>query len=216
MNFIQNWMACANVIERIPPMATATTTTTQTTRPPAHDGAPVWVARVSPAPRNCGTRYSQPMSTTSTQAASRTAREPSRISAKSGSVYAPERRSGAATRASRIEVAGGVPDRVPQHVEAVREHESRDAQEGRGGQVLPADRGSIPAWRDRAGGHVEVAGRPGPAQAEGAGGHRRHRHQGDGRDGLSSGAHVGPDRRTSVSLRSDCRTRNAASPMSAG
>ncbi len=41
------------------------------------------------------------MPTTSTEHSLRTPRDPSRASAKSGSVYAPERRSGAATSTSR-------------------------------------------------------------------------------------------------------------------
>ncbi len=97
VSFTQYWNACTNVMLRIPPAATLAVTTTPTTTAPSQYGAPATVARVSPAPCSCGTRYSQPMSTTNTVASRRSRREPSRSSAKSGSVYAPDRRSGAAT-----------------------------------------------------------------------------------------------------------------------
>ena len=41
MNLSPNWAAWAKVIERIPPAATAVSTTTHTTRPPAQPGAPI-------------------------------------------------------------------------------------------------------------------------------------------------------------------------------
>lgn len=81
-------------------MATAVLTTKATTSPPTQCGAPVRISSVSPAPCSCGSRYSQPTPTTNSTAIRRTACDSSRASAKSGSVYAPERRSGAATSAS--------------------------------------------------------------------------------------------------------------------
>ena len=76
------------------------------------------------------------------------------------------------------QVAGGVADRVPQHVEAVGEHQPGDAEERRRGQVLAADRGRVPARGDRPRGDVEVAGGAGPAHAEAA---ARHGDDGDQR-----------------------------------
>ena len=63
------------------------------------------------------------------------------------------------------EVAGDEADRVPEHVGAVREDQAGDAQEGRGRQVLPADRAGVPQRGDPARGHHEVRGRAGQAQA---------------------------------------------------
>ncbi len=52
----QYWKAWTNVIERMPPAATVTPTTTATTAAPTHCGAPVRARRVMPAPWNCGSR----------------------------------------------------------------------------------------------------------------------------------------------------------------
>ena len=100
MSLSQYWNACTKVMLRIPPVATLNTTTTATSRPPTQPGAPVARVTVRPAPTSCGSRYSQPMVTTRTLAIRRTDRDSVRASAKSGSVYAPERRSGAATSTS--------------------------------------------------------------------------------------------------------------------
>jgi hypothetical protein len=54
-NLIQNWMACAKVIERMPPAVTAVSTTAHTSRPPSQPGALSWVLRVRLAPASCGT-----------------------------------------------------------------------------------------------------------------------------------------------------------------
>jgi hypothetical protein len=56
VSFSQYWNAWTKVIERIPPAATLITTITATTSAPSQGGAPVTVRRVSPAPRNCGSR----------------------------------------------------------------------------------------------------------------------------------------------------------------
>ena len=53
-----------------------------------------------PAVRNCGTRYSTLITSTTTAARRRRVTEPRRASAKSGTVRAPDLRMGAATRAS--------------------------------------------------------------------------------------------------------------------
>ena len=82
----QYWNACTNVMLRMPPVATLKTTTTAISRPPTHSGAPVASDTVSPAPRSCGSRYSQPMVTTRMLAIRRTVRDSVRASAKSGSV----------------------------------------------------------------------------------------------------------------------------------
>ena len=101
MSFSQYWKACTNVMLRIPPESTLRITTTAMTVPPTQPGAPVTVPNVMPAPWNCGSRYSQPMATTSRLETRRTTGDSSRTSAKSGSVYAPDLRSGAATSTSR-------------------------------------------------------------------------------------------------------------------
>jgi hypothetical protein len=86
VSFSQYWNACTNVIERMPPATTPATTTTATTSAPTHGGTPVTVSSARPAAWNCGSRYSQPMPSTSSDAARRTTGDRSRISAKSGSV----------------------------------------------------------------------------------------------------------------------------------
>src|ERR671917_2176621 len=75
-------------------------TITMTTAAPIHSGWFETVATVSPAPCSCGTRYSQPMMITNTVQILRNGAELNRSSAKSGRVYAPDRRSGAATNSS--------------------------------------------------------------------------------------------------------------------
>ena len=82
----QYWKACTKVIERIPPSTTVATTTTAAAVAPTHGGQPVIVVRVSPAPCSCGSRYSQPMTTTNAVQILRSVVEPSRASAKSGTV----------------------------------------------------------------------------------------------------------------------------------
>src|SRR5688572_16190865 len=55
VSFSQNWNACTNVIERMPPAATTTATSTATATAPAHEGSPVVIRTVSAAPCSCGT-----------------------------------------------------------------------------------------------------------------------------------------------------------------
>ncbi len=84
-------------------------------------------------------------------------------------------RAGAAQRrrdeCEEDQVARGVPDRVPEDVDAEGEDEARDAEERRRRQVLPTDRGRVPARADRPARDVEVGRRPATA----AGPPRRHR-----------------------------------------
>ncbi len=56
VSFNQYWKACTNVMLRMPPDPTLTSTTRATTTGPTHRGAPIAAARVMPAPSNCGTR----------------------------------------------------------------------------------------------------------------------------------------------------------------
>ena len=56
VSLIQYCIAWTRVIERIPPMATATKTTTARTAPPIHVGQPVAWRNASPAPCTCGSR----------------------------------------------------------------------------------------------------------------------------------------------------------------
>ena len=55
VSFSQNWNACTNVIERMPPAATTTATMTATASDPAQAGRPVVIRTVSAAPCSCGT-----------------------------------------------------------------------------------------------------------------------------------------------------------------
>ncbi len=82
----QYWKAWTKVMLRMPPDITLTSTTTATSVPPTQCSVPATVARASPAPWNCGIRYSQPMPTTSSADSRRMARDSRRSSAKSGSV----------------------------------------------------------------------------------------------------------------------------------
>ena len=52
----QNWNAWTNVIERIPPRTTVSTTTAPAPSIPAHIGSGVSVMSASAAPWNCGSR----------------------------------------------------------------------------------------------------------------------------------------------------------------
>jgi len=85
-SFTQYWNACTTVIERIPPPNAFTVTSTITNTMPTHGGTGMIVDSVSPAPCNCGTRYSTLITTTNTVHSRRNAVEPSRASAKSGNV----------------------------------------------------------------------------------------------------------------------------------
>lgn len=88
------------------------------------------------------------------------------------------------------QIAGGVADRVPEHVRALDEDEARDAEEGGGGEVLAADGGRVEAGSYGAGGDVEVGGGAGYAQAEGADEDGRDGDERDGGDGVG-GVHGG-------------------------
>jgi hypothetical protein len=52
----QYWNACTNVMLRMPPEITLSTTTSATSRPPSQTGAPVTIRSVSPAPSSWGSR----------------------------------------------------------------------------------------------------------------------------------------------------------------
>src|SRR5699024_290596 len=96
-SFSQYWNACTTVTARIPPAKTWNPTSAATTTAPTHVGVGSIVPNAIPAPCSCGTRYTTPTRTTHQVASVRNRGESSRDSAKSGSVYAPERRSGATT-----------------------------------------------------------------------------------------------------------------------
>ena len=82
----QYWNACTKVIERIPPPITVSSTTTPAATTPAQAGSGVSAVSARPAPCSCGSRYSQPMTSTSTVHTRRSPIEASRASAKSGTV----------------------------------------------------------------------------------------------------------------------------------
>ena len=146
MSLSQYWKACTKVMLRMPPAATAPVTTKATTSAAdpvgragedlqRQPGALELGQQVEPADADDEERW---------RAGARPA-DSSRASAKSGRVYAPERRSGAATKQQQDEIAGGVADRVPEHVGALDEHQAGDAEEGGGGEVLAADGGRVEA-----------------------------------------------------------------------
>ena len=54
VTFSQYWKACTNVMLRIPPDSTVTSTTSATSAAPTHVGAPVSVRTTSPAVCSCG------------------------------------------------------------------------------------------------------------------------------------------------------------------
>ena len=108
------------------------------------------------------------------------------------------------------EVAGGEPDRVPQHVDPVLHDETGHAEERRRGEVLAGDRRGVPHRPHGAGGDEEVGRRPGHPHAVGADEDR-----GDGRHHHRRQRHVRPhagcqlrsmNSTKSRSLRSDWRT----------
>ena len=86
---------------RMPPPTMTTSTVIDTSNPPTQVGVSSKICRARPAPCSWGNTYSQPIRTTSALAINLTFDDRSRASQKSGRVYAPERRNGAATRASR-------------------------------------------------------------------------------------------------------------------
>ena len=112
----QYWKACTSVIDRMPPATTLSVTTTRDDgdRRPS-GGSPVTCCSTRPAPCSCGTRYSQAMTRPARWHSAAHRREPQpdlrevrhRV------------RTGAAQRRGheqlQREVAGGEPDRVPQH-----------------------------------------------------------------------------------------------------
>jgi hypothetical protein len=82
----QYWKPCTNVIDRMPPPTTLPMTMAPTTTTPTHRGTPSRMFSVSPAPWNCGTMYRPHTRATTSIATRRTRTEPSRNSAKSGTV----------------------------------------------------------------------------------------------------------------------------------
>ena len=117
------------------------------------------------------------------------------------------------------EVAGRPADRVPQHVDAARQHQTGDAQERRGGQVLATDGRGVEERADPARRHEEVARGARDAQPEGADRQRRPGDQGDREQGDET-VHGLSGRSTrsskAASLRSARRTYHQASTRSQG
>ena len=104
------------------------------------------------------------------------------------------------------EVADGVADREPQHVGAEGVDEAGDPQERGGREVLAADGGGVPAWRDGAAGDVEVAGGAGQAQPESADPQRHQADQGDRHHAVGRVHRRATRSAKSRSIRSECRT----------
>ena len=65
------------------------------------------------------------------------------------------------------QVAGGVPDRIPEGSEPLEHGQAGNAQERRRGQVLPRNGGGVEERRDLAGGHHEVRRRAGDTDTRG-------------------------------------------------
>ena len=86
MSLSQYWKACTKVTERIPPPSTVSSTTTPAATTPVQAGSWVSAVSASPAPCSCGSRYSQPMTSTNPVHSRRSPTEASRASAKSGTV----------------------------------------------------------------------------------------------------------------------------------
>ena len=86
VSFSQYWKACTKVIERMPPATTLVMTMPPTTTGPIHTGMPSRVLSARPAPWYCGTRYTTQITVTTSIATLRSRRDPSRNSAKSGTV----------------------------------------------------------------------------------------------------------------------------------
>ena len=84
----------------MPPAATDPATRTAIATSPTHGANPATTVSVRPAPCSCGTMYSQPITSTARLVTRRARTDSSRASMKSGIVYAPLRRSGAATNTS--------------------------------------------------------------------------------------------------------------------
>ena len=94
------------------------------------------------------------------------------------------------------EVAGRPADRVPEHLRAEGQHQAGDAEEGRGGEVLPADGAGVEPRSHGPRRHEEVARRARDPQSPRADDQRRHGHQHDGDDaGQDVGAHSGSPRK---------------------
>src|SRR5690606_39365143 len=91
INFRTNWNACTYVAARIPPSASVMLTASPERMTPTQYGVPLTTLSTSPAVRNCGTRYSTLITSTTTAARRRRVTEPRRASAKSGTVRAPDR-----------------------------------------------------------------------------------------------------------------------------
>ena len=167
MNFSQNCSACANVIERMPPDHDRGQRRPRTTTSPPSPARRAGLGAQRQG-RALQLRHEVEPADQHDQHAGHPA-DRGRAQPDLGEVgqrvraAAPQR---GGHQREQDQVAGGVADRVPEHVEAEGEDEPGDAEEGRGGQVLAADRRRVPARRDRARGDVEVAGGAGPAQPE--------------------------------------------------
>ena len=140
----QYWNACTKVIARMPPSATFAVTTAATSRAPERvRGAG---HRGQGQPGALELRHQVQPTDEDHEGGGQDA-EPTRAQPQLAEVGQGER-PGAAQRRGHEEqqgqVAGGEPDRVPEHVHAVLEDQPRDAEEARRRQVLPADGGGVP------------------------------------------------------------------------
>ena len=175
----QNWNACTNVIERMPPAATTTRDDHgdgdradprgQSRRDAHREGRALQLRHdVEPADHD--------------HEEARDPARPPRLEPRLGEVgdrvgaRAPQRRR---HEQQQHEVPGGVADREPQGVGPGEQDEPGDAEERRRREVLAADRRGVPPRAHGARGDVEVARRARDAQAVEADERRRERDGGD-------------------------------------
>ena len=161
VSFSQNWNACTNVIDRMPPPTTVSTTTSPAPAMPLQAGRAGQRGQRQPGALELGQQVEPPDDRARrpcTAGAGR--REFRRATAKSGTVYAPGAAQRRADEEHQRQVAGGERDGEPQGVRAVAQDHPGDPEERRRRQVLPGDRARVGDRADGARGDEEVRRAP--------------------------------------------------------
>ena len=165
VSLIQYCTAWTKVIERMPPAPTARAMTTMTTKPPTHAGRPRHEGQRQARALELRQEIEPPDGDDEHRRHEPDRPRPQPRLGEVGKGVRP----GASHRGGhddeQHEVAHGVADRQPQHVDPTVVHQPSDAEEARGGEVLAADGRGVEAGRHGAAGHVEVARAPREAQA---------------------------------------------------
>ena len=196
------------MIDRIPPGLTDASTTSATTSEPAHGGRADRGAQ-----RHAGALELRQQVEPADADDQHRAQLAHAARAQPGLGEVGQRVGARATQRSgdehqQDEVAGGPADRVPEHLRAEGQQQAGDAEEGGGGEVLPADRAGVEPRPHGARGDEEVARRARDPQPPRADHQRRERDQDDRddaghdvgvHDGSSSGQHR-PDQVGEVAL----------------